>query len=67
MAHKVAMYQATYRTMLGANPSKTNHLLKTSLHNTQTSYKVTTILAGYFPNFNRAPSQNSQPISVLPS
>jgi len=40
LTHKVAMYQATYRIMLGANPSKTNHLLKTSLHNTPTSYKL---------------------------
>ncbi|XP_067943884.1 sterol regulatory element-binding protein 1-like [Watersipora subatra] len=32
MGDMVVRYQATYRTMLGCNPSKTNHLLKTSLH-----------------------------------
>lgn len=29
MAACVAVHQATYRMMLGANPSKTNQLLKT--------------------------------------
>ena len=32
MDSRVAIHQATYRTMLGANPIKTGHLLKASLH-----------------------------------
>ncbi|KAF6025542.1 hypothetical protein EB796_000367 [Bugula neritina] len=37
MSEKIAVYQATYRTMMGCNPSKTSHMLKASLHNSMTS------------------------------